>query len=100
MEAFAKMDIFFLVTTVAVVILATFVAILLFYFLRTARDISEIVQMIKRESERFVSGVSSARHRIKEGGAFNVLQTLFAFMQSFSQSSKKETARGKKKETK
>lgn len=100
MEAFAKMDIFFLVTTVAVIVLAVFVAVLLFYFLRTARDISEIVQMIKKESERFVSGVSSARHNIKGRGFLGILQTVFALVQSFSASSKKSTDERKKEKSK
>ncbi|MDO8604735.1 MAG: hypothetical protein Q7K40_05085 [bacterium] len=100
MDAFAKMDIFFLVTTIAVIVLAVFMAMLLFYFLRTARDISEIVQMIKKESERFVSGVSSARHNMKGRGVLGILQTIFALVQSFSGSSKKDTFERRKEKSK
>ena len=83
MDAFAKMDIFFLVTTVAVVVIAIFVAVLLFYILRTARDVSEVIHIVRRESERFAKGASSARERIKGRGE-NLLQSFIAFVQSLA----------------
>jgi len=87
MDAFAKMDIFFLVTTIAVVFVAAFVGVLLFYILRTARDVSEVAHIVRRESERFAKGASSARHRIK-GGSMNILQSVTAFVQSFASTKK------------
>ena len=87
MDAFAKMDIFFLVTTVAVVVIAIFAAVLLFYILRTARDVSEVVHIIRRESERFAKGASSARRKIRGGGE-NALQRIIAFVRSFSSTKK------------
>lgn len=87
MNAFAKMDIFFVVTTVAVIILAIFVAILLFYILRTAKDVSEVVHMGRKEIERFVRGASAARSRIRENRG-SVLQNLLAFVQSFASTKK------------
>lgn len=88
MDAFAKMDIFFVVTTVAVVAIAIFVAALLFYILRTARDVSEMVHMGRKEVERFAKGASEARSRMK-GGSMNVFQNLIAFVQSFSTTKKR-----------
>ncbi len=87
MDAFAKMDIFFLVTTVAVVVIAIFVAVLLYYILRTAKDVSEIVHIVRRESERFAKGASSARKRIKASGE-STLQRIVAFVQSFASTKK------------
>ena len=83
MDAFAKMDIFFLVTTVAVVVIAIFVAVLLYYILRTAKDVSEVVHIIRRESERFAKGASSARRKIRGSGE-SALQKIIAFVQSFA----------------
>lgn len=83
MDAFVKMDIFFLVTTVAIIVLAIFVAILLFYVLRTARDVSEVVHIVRRETERFAKGASSARMRMKGHGE-SILQKIIAFVQSFT----------------
>ncbi|OHA79289.1 MAG: hypothetical protein A2747_02500 [Candidatus Yonathbacteria bacterium RIFCSPHIGHO2_01_FULL_44_41] len=88
MDAFAKMDIFFIVTTVAVVVIAVFVAVILFYVLRTARDVNEVVHIVRKESERFAKGASSARHRIKEGGD-SILQNVVAFVQSFAEKKKR-----------
>jgi hypothetical protein len=93
MDAFAKMDIFFLVTTVAVTVLAIFVAVLLFYILRTAKDVSEVVHMGRKEVERFVEGASAARSRMRENRG-SVLQNLLAFVQAFAPIKK----RGKKDE--
>ncbi|MBI5798330.1 MAG: hypothetical protein HZB10_00155 [Candidatus Yonathbacteria bacterium] len=83
MDAFAKMDIFFLVTTIAVVVIAIFVAVLLYYILRTAKDVSEVVHIVRRESERFAKGASSARRKIKWSGE-NALQRTVAFVQTFA----------------
>lgn len=88
MDAFAKMDIFFLVTTIAIIVLAIFVAVLLFYILRTARDVSEVVRIVRKESERFAKGASSAREKLKGSGE-SVLQKVVAFVQSFAPRKKK-----------
>lgn len=95
MDDFAKMDIFFLVTTVAVVALAVLVGVLLFYILRTARDVSEVVHIVRKESERFAKGASSARRRIRGHGE-NAVQNVIAFVQSFAPTKK----RGGDKDTK
>ena len=89
------MDIFFLVTTVAVVALAVLVGVLIFYILRTARDVSEVVHIVRKESERFAKGASSARRRMRGHGE-NVVQNVIAFVQSFAPTKK----RGKDKDIK
>lgn len=87
MDAFVKMDIFFLVSTLAIIIITIFVVFLLFYVLRAARDMSEVVHIVRKESERFVKGASSARRRIK-GSSENFLQNIIAFVQSLSSTKK------------
>lgn len=83
MDAFAKMNIFFLVTTVAVVVLAVFVGALLYYVIRTARDVSDVVSIVKKESERFVRGTTEARWQIAQSGG-SVVQKFIAFVQSLA----------------
>ncbi|OIP65784.1 MAG: hypothetical protein COV32_03460 [Candidatus Yonathbacteria bacterium CG10_big_fil_rev_8_21_14_0_10_43_136] len=83
MDAFAKMDIFFLVTTVAIVVIAIFGTVLLYYILRTAKDVSEVIHIVRRESERFAKGAASARQKIKGRGE-SLLQKIIAFVQTFS----------------
>ncbi len=87
MDDFVKMDIFFLVATVATVAIAVLVGILLFYVLRTARDVSEVVHIVRKESERFAQGASSARRKIR-GHKENIMQNVIAFVQSFAPSKK------------
>lgn len=87
MDAFAKMDIFFVVTTLAIIVVALFVAALLFYIIRTARDISEVVRIGRREVERFAKGAKSARRQIKGSGE-SLLQKIIAFVQSFTPTKK------------
>jgi len=89
MNDFAKMDIFFLITAVAVIVIATFFVVLLYYVLRTAKDVSEVVHIVRKESERFAKGASSVRHRISGGGA-SLLQSLIAFVQSFAPEKKRK----------
>ena len=83
MDDFAKMDIFFLVTTVAVVALAVLVGVLIFYILRTARDVSDVVRIVKKESERFAEGVSTARREMTGRGE-SIAQKFIAFVQSLA----------------
>lgn len=88
MDAFAKMDIFFVITTLAVVVITIFVGVLLFYILRTAKDVSEVVHIVRKESERFVKGASAARSKMK-GNGVNILQNFIAFVQSFASTKKR-----------
>ena len=90
MDAFAKMDIFFLVTTVAVVVLVVFVSALLYYVIRTARDVSEVVHTVKKESERFVRGTSAARWQMVQSGE-SMVQKFIAFVQSLAPARKKKS---------
>ncbi|MEK7568934.1 MAG: hypothetical protein AAB497_02375 [Patescibacteria group bacterium] len=90
MDAFAKMDIFFLVTTAAVVVFVVFVGALLYYVIRTARDVSEVVRTVKKESERFVRGTSAARWQMVQGGG-GMVQKVIAFVQSFASARKKKS---------
>lgn len=87
MDAFAKMDIFFLVTTIAVIVLAIFVSVLLFYVVRAARDVNEVVHIVRKESERFAKGARSARKKITGSGE-SALQRIIAFVQSFASTKK------------
>lgn len=87
MDAFVKMDIFFLVSTVAVIVIAIFLVVLLYYILRTAKDVSEVAHIVRKESERFAKGASSVRHKIK-GHSVSLLQSIIAFVQSFAPTKK------------
>lgn len=78
MSAFAKMDIFFIVTTLATVVLTVFMGVVLFYVVRAARDVSRITHVVRGESEKFAKGTRGARGKL--GGA---VEWLVALVQSF-----------------
>lgn len=82
MNAFAKMDIFFVVTTLATVVLAVFMGVLLFYVVRAARDVSRITHVVRDESEKFAKGTGAIRHHIRRN-AKTVAQWFIALIQSF-----------------
>jgi len=84
MNAFAKMDIFFFVTTLATVVLAVFVGVLLFYIVRAARDVSRITHIVEKESEQFAKGTKTARHQLR-GKMGEFAQWLVGFVQSFGE---------------
>ncbi len=93
MDAFAKMDIFFFVTTLATVVLAVFVGVLLFYVIRAVRDVSRITHVVRDESERFAKGTKGARrewhHKFE-----HTAEWLVGLVQSFG--AKKSRSREKK----
>ena len=93
MDAFAKMDIFFFVTTLATVVLAVFVGVLLFYIIRAARDVSRITHVVRGESERFAKGTKSARREWHQKFE-HTAEWLVGLVQSFG--SKKPRSREKK----
>ncbi len=93
MDAFAKMDIFFFVTTLAMVVLAVFIGVVLFYVIRAARDVSQITHIVERESEQFAKGTKTARNELK-GNIGEFAQWLVGFVQSLGK--KKDRSRSKK----
>ena len=65
MTDFLKQDIFFFVTTVAVVILAIALAVALFYLIRILRNVDTIVEVAKGETHNIVHDIAEARQGIK-----------------------------------
>lgn len=82
MDAFAKMDIFFVVATLATVVLGVFMAVLLFYIVRAARDVSRITHVVEGETEKFAKGTKAARRDIN-GKVVSVAKWFVALVQSF-----------------
>lgn len=57
MESLIKADIFFFISSVATMVLAILLAILLFYFIKAAKNLSMLSEKLKdgfKESEEFV----------------------------------------------
>ena len=65
MTEFLKQDIFFFVSTIAVVVLAIALAIVLYYLIRILRNVDTIVDVAKGETNNIVHDIAEARHDIK-----------------------------------
>jgi len=68
MDDFMKQDIFFFITTVAVVTLALLFGSLLVYLIRIARTVDDITRKIRAETDIIVQEVSELRRNIRKDG--------------------------------
>ncbi|MDR3643335.1 MAG: hypothetical protein P4L74_06970 [Candidatus Doudnabacteria bacterium] len=69
MSEFAKMDIFFFITSVAVVVLGLLLAILIIYIIKISRDIKYISQKAKSEADLISQDLSDLRQNVRGGGS-------------------------------
>lgn len=94
MENLIKADIFFFITTIAVVVFSIFGAILLFYGIKIARDIQKIAEIARRESEEIIKDIDDARGAFKQKvvSLIGILSSIGLFRQQKKRSkSKKES---------
>ena len=66
MESVLKSDIFFFITTFAVIVLTVGIVIALVYVIRILRDVREVSEVVKTESKRISGDLSAARISLKE----------------------------------
>ena len=93
MTEFAKMDIFFFITSAAVVLLGLLAAIILVYFIKISRDIRYISKKAKSEADFIAQDLSDLRQNLKGKGA-----GLKHFWSFFNAMSKKRSSRSKQDE--
>ena len=68
MTDFLKQDIFFFVTTIAVVILTILLAILIIYIIKISKDVKYISYKAKSEVNLISQDLSDLRENVKEKG--------------------------------
>ena len=93
MTDIAKSDLFFMITSVSVVILTIIVAIVLVYAFFIIRNVKEIVKKVKEESESAIDDIRELRLKLKADG--NVLRGVTGVLGLL-----KNTFFGKKKRSK
>lgn len=76
MESLAKSDIFFLVTTVIVVLIGVLVLAILVRIYRILRLAKDMAKFLKSETDDFRDSVARAKIRAKEKGLVGVLASL------------------------
>lgn len=69
MTEFVKMDVFFFVATIAVVVLALLLAILIIYIIKISRDVKYISQKAKSEADLISQDLSDLRENVRDNGA-------------------------------
>lgn len=68
MDEFLKMDIFFVVTTVMVLIGGILLAIALFYVVRILRNIDHISENVSEESDHIKADIGVLRENVRKEG--------------------------------
>ena len=68
METLAKADIFFVVTTVAIVFGALALIIIAAYFVRILRDVKRISRVVKDETEGIADDIGDLRLKVRTEG--------------------------------
>ncbi|MDQ5950678.1 MAG: hypothetical protein QG585_620 [Patescibacteria group bacterium] len=87
-----KADIFFFITTVAVVVFSLLGAIMLFYGIKIARDIQKIAEIARRESEEIIKDIDDVRGAFKQKvvSLIGILSSIGLFRKKKRSKSKKE----------
>lgn len=87
MNEVLQTNIFFVITSIAVVILAILCAVALVYIVKILRNMSRISDTIEREAEEIVQDVHALRGQVKEKGA-SVWSALGFIINRFARSRK------------
>lgn len=84
MESLLKADIFFFITTMAIVLLTIALVVILVYFIKILRDVRYMARKAKEETDEIVKDVdlfrAALKKRAREAGAtFNSFNKFFKF---------------------
>lgn len=79
MESIAKSDIFFFITTIAVIVITLFVVLLAVYAVRIMSDVKFISKKVKEESVEFLEDAKEMRQEIRDKGTslLGILSLIF-----------------------
>lgn len=99
MDTLIKADIFFFITSVAVLMLLICGIAIFFYLFQIVRNIAEMSERVKREIGEAADDFSAFRLRVKEGG-MNAMHWFDFFKKYVSSDTKKTTPQKGRKESK
>lgn len=78
MEDVLKMDIFFVITTLAVIIVTLLASVMLYYAIKILRNVEHVSERVSEESDNLAADISDLRdHARKEGLRFKHIVDLF-----------------------
>ena len=92
MQTIMKSDIFFVVTTIAVVAVAIALVVAIVYLILILKDVKSLSEKIKDEGGKIVEDVGAIRLEVKEKskGISSSLIKLFSFVTSFGKKDKRD----------
>lgn len=85
-----KSDIFFLITTIAVIIISIGLAVALFYIIRVFKDLSILSKKTKEEGEKILEDVRIMREATENKGV-SLITKLYPLFSFFNSKSKPKT---------
>jgi membrane protein implicated in regulation of membrane protease activity len=68
MNDFLKMDVFFLVTTTVVILLAVFALVALYYIIRILKSVDHVAHNVSEESDSLRDDITVLRAKVREEG--------------------------------
>ena len=89
MDEFLKMDIFFFVTTVAVIVIAFFAAYVLWRLQRVLKSVEHISEQVALESDVVRQDIAEMRSDIRHGKGR--IKSLFSFLGKFGKRTSKKS---------
>ncbi len=95
MDTLVQTDIFFFITTIAIVIVTITILIALFFFIQILRDVRYTSKRIREEADKIVSDVDDLREFVKREGkrALNIKDLVSGVLHIF-QGKKRTRKRG------
>ncbi|HSE34620.1 MAG TPA: hypothetical protein VLB83_00725 [Candidatus Paceibacterota bacterium] len=79
MEDVLKMDIFFVITTVAVIIVTALASVMLYYAIKILKNVEHVSERVSEESDNLAADIADLRdHARKEGLRFKHIADLFS----------------------
>lgn len=92
MEPVLEANIFFYITSVAVIVLSVFLSVALYYLALTLRDARAIMRTIRSETEALAGDVDALRANIRESGTFTgIALYLFRTLRKWRRRKRKKT---------
>lgn len=80
MQDILKMDVFFVITSVSVIVVAVGLVVALFYLIRILRNVRYVSDKVRIESDEILKDVDLLRQEIKEKGfKMSGILSLFSF---------------------
>lgn len=77
MEALAKSDIFFVVSSVGFIVLTILLSVFLVYLIIIAHKLVAISELVKKKTEEIGEAITDAKDFVAEGGVIHWIQYLF-----------------------